>query len=89
VNLCHQHHPKHRSRLSGILHGDTTAGAIRIKKQKLFVFHLPLWCSGIGDVSAPDAQYAVCNKVLLNSSMFSAKLHRYLEITYTECMISP
>jgi hypothetical protein len=31
------------------------------------------------DTSAPDAQSAVCNKVLFNSSMFSAKLCRHLE----------
>jgi hypothetical protein len=38
------------------------------------------------DIITPDMQCILCNKLLLNCSIFPSKLQKHLEVTHSECI---
>jgi hypothetical protein len=63
----------------------TGAGRTTSKNRKYCEYYVSSGFTCIGDVSAPDAQYYLCNKRLSNGFMFPAKLRRHHEMTRPEC----
>lgn len=54
------------------------------KKRKYDDNYISWGFTKVGSTDAPDAQCVVCHKILSNSSLVIAKLHRHLETNHFE-----